>query len=194
MLTGINPYHDLNTEYEVYNKITKEDLPDPREIYPGVSENMVNILRKALAKDPNNRFDSCEEFISVLQGEVEVEPIKMKSTIEVPSEVKKEVKNSLIISIFLSLASVLPLINPDAYFISLLFALGNVGYFLYVKKKLSEDLKSNAILVWSSLAISIVFSIFFYSFSDSDSDGVLDSNDQCVELYGPASNNGCPMN
>jgi serine/threonine protein kinase len=193
MLTGINPYHDLNTEYEVYNKITKEDLPDPREIYPGVSENMVNILRKALAKDPNNRFESCESFISAIQGEIEVEPIKM-STIGPKGAEGKQVKNSFIIAIFLSVASVLPLINPDYYFISLLFSIANVSYFFAVKSKLGEEIKTHAILVWSTFIISLVLSFSFYRFSDSDSDGVLDSSDNCIQLYGPKENGGCPMN
>ena len=89
MLTGINPYHDLNTEYEIYNKIAKEDLPDPREIYPGVSEQMVNILRKALAKDPESRFQTCEDFIAALQGEVPVEPVPVNTGIH-PTIIKSE--------------------------------------------------------------------------------------------------------
>jgi len=110
MLTGINPYHDLNTEYEIYNKITKEDLPDPRDIYPGVSEQMVNILRKALAKDPNNRFQSCEDFIAALQGEIEVKPIQ-RTGIE-PPEVVEEPKNNtpFLIAVFIGVASIISLI------------------------------------------------------------------------------------
>jgi eukaryotic-like serine/threonine-protein kinase len=82
MLTGMKPYFDLNTEYEIYSKIVNEDLPDPREIYPVITERMVNILRKALAKDPNDRFHTCEEFIAALEGEIDVDPINIVTGIE----------------------------------------------------------------------------------------------------------------
>ena len=79
MLTGVNPYIGITTEYEIYNKIVREDLPNPQDIYPGVPDYLVAILRKALSKEPGNRFSSCSEFLNALE---------LKSS-NFPSEVNK---------------------------------------------------------------------------------------------------------
>jgi serine/threonine protein kinase len=67
MLTGINPYQSLTTEYEVYTKIVKEDLPPANQIYPGVSAYLVSILKFALEKDPDLRFQNCTEILKALE-------------------------------------------------------------------------------------------------------------------------------
>jgi len=189
MLTGINPYHDLNTEYEIYNKITKEDLPDPREIYPGVTERMVNILRKSLAKAPEDRFQTCDDFILALQGDVEVKPIS-KTGIEPPVEIPEKTDNTpTLIAVFIGIASVISLLSPDFYWFSPLFSLGGVGYFLYTKNKNPESGKPIVLIVFSALVISLLFSVALYMFTDSDGDSFPDRNDPCPE-YGI--NNGCP--
>jgi serine/threonine-protein kinase len=189
MLTGINPYHDLNTEYEIYNKITKEDLPDPREIYPGVTERMVNILRKSLAKAPEDRFQTCDDFILALQGDVEVKPIS-KTGIEPPVEEPEPIDNTpTLITVFVGIASVISLLSPDFYWFSPLFSLGGVGYFFYTKNKNPETGKPIVLIVFSALVISLLFSAALYMFTDSDGDSFPDRNDPCLE-YGI--NNGCP--
>ncbi|MEY4127373.1 MAG: hypothetical protein RL737_1562 [Bacteroidota bacterium] len=190
MLTGINPYHDLNTEYEIYNKITKEDLPDPREIYPGVTERMVNILRKSLAKAPEDRFQTCDDFILALQGDVEVKPIS-KTGIEPPVEEPEPIDNTpTLITVFVGIASVISLLSPDFYWFSPLFSLGGVGYFFYTKNKNPETGKPIVLIVFSALVISLLFSAALYMFTDSDGDSFPDRNDPCLE-YGI--NNGCPQ-
>ncbi|MFM1835685.1 MAG: hypothetical protein RJA04_372 [Bacteroidota bacterium] len=190
MLTGINPYHDLNTEYEIYNKITKEDLPDPREIYPGVTERMVNILRKSLAKAPEDRFQTCDDFILALQGDVEVKPIS-KTGIEPPVEEPEPIDNTpTLITVFIGIASVISLLSPDFYWFSPLFSLGGVGYFFYTKNKNPETGKPIVLIVFSALVISLLFSAALYMFTDSDGDSFPDRNDPCLE-YGI--NNGCPQ-
>ncbi|MEA2042192.1 MAG: serine/threonine protein kinase [Bacteroidota bacterium] len=62
LLTGQYPYEKNITEYEVYKKIINEPLPDPRDYYVGVSDLMYKIIQKATAKNPMQRFQSCEEF------------------------------------------------------------------------------------------------------------------------------------
>jgi serine/threonine protein kinase len=62
MLTGYNPYFDLTTEYEIFEKIVKIPLADPRIIYPAVSEHMCKVIAKATQKNPSDRFKSCDEF------------------------------------------------------------------------------------------------------------------------------------
>ncbi len=66
MLTGLNPYKDLTTEYEIYTKIVKEDLTPPQEIYPGIPMYFAAVIKKAMEKDPKDRFQTCEEFLSAI--------------------------------------------------------------------------------------------------------------------------------
>lgn len=67
MLTGKSPYHDRDyTEFEVYEKILNEPLPSAKSVYPAVSDRMQAVINKATAKNPNDRFQSCEEFRNAL--------------------------------------------------------------------------------------------------------------------------------
>ena len=67
MLTGSSPYKGMTKEFEVFMKIVNEDLPDPRTIYPGISDHMCAVIQKATARDANERFQSCDEFIKGLK-------------------------------------------------------------------------------------------------------------------------------
>jgi len=67
MLTGINPYSKLTTEYEVFSQIVKEELPAPKDVYPGVPDYLASVIKKAMEKNPNNRFQSCDEFIKAIE-------------------------------------------------------------------------------------------------------------------------------
>jgi hypothetical protein len=62
MLTGYNPYVDLTTEYDIFEKIVKVPLADPRTKYPAVSEHMVSVIDKSTQKNPLDRFNSCNDF------------------------------------------------------------------------------------------------------------------------------------
>ncbi len=66
MVTGFNPYYNLTTEYDIYDKIVNVPLSDPRLIYPAVSEHMSKVIRKATHKDVTKRFQSCREFAEAL--------------------------------------------------------------------------------------------------------------------------------
>lgn len=68
MLTGKCPYDGSTTEYEVYKKIVEETLPDARTFYPGVSERMSLVIRKATDKEPGKRYQSCAEFRQSVNG------------------------------------------------------------------------------------------------------------------------------
>jgi serine/threonine protein kinase len=67
MLTGLCPYEGLTTEFDVFNKIVGEELPDPKTIYPGISEHMCRVINKATSKKPEDRFQNCTEFIKGLK-------------------------------------------------------------------------------------------------------------------------------
>lgn len=67
MLTGLCPYEGLTTEFDVFNKIVGEDLPDPKSIYPGISDHMCRVIRKATEKKPEDRFQNCKDFNKALK-------------------------------------------------------------------------------------------------------------------------------
>ena len=81
MLTGLCPYEGLTTEFDVFNKIVGEELPDPKSIYPGISDHMCRVIRKATEKKPEDRFQNCKDFIKALK----------KDDFDLSIETKKEV-------------------------------------------------------------------------------------------------------
>ena len=161
MLTGLNPYQDLNTEYEIYNKIAKEELPDPRTIYPGVSEKMVNILKKSLAKNVEDRFQSCDEFIKALESNLIIEipkPVTNNNDDAIITNNKNE--TPFYISIFLGVGSLISLINDEFFYFSILFAVINIFYYSSVKDE--DKTNMHSILVFGSLILSILGSLFYF--------------------------------
>tara|TARA_Y100001968_G_C19439164_1_gene761541 strand:+ start:27 stop:1505 length:1479 start_codon:yes stop_codon:yes gene_type:complete len=98
MATGKAPYDPTSNEYQVFQKIDKEPLPDASTIYPGVSNKINAIIQKATAKDGKERFQSCGEFKTTLLN-VENETYNTKAKIddlkktvikEIPKEKKKK--------------------------------------------------------------------------------------------------------
>ncbi|NJL12604.1 MAG: serine/threonine protein kinase [Microscillaceae bacterium] len=70
MLTGRCPYDEATaTEYEVYHQIVNFPLPRLQEFYPGVSSRMQALIDRATAKNPEDRFASCDEFKAALLGQ-----------------------------------------------------------------------------------------------------------------------------
>merc|ERR1712078_251552 len=76
MATGKAPYNPTSNEYQVFQKIDKEPLPNAATIYPGVSEKLNNIIQKATSKQTDKRYTSCTAFKSDLQNLTVVESIK----------------------------------------------------------------------------------------------------------------------
>lgn len=67
MLTGTVPF-DGETEYVVQEKQCNAVPPDPRKANPALREGLVKIVLKALAKEPSDRFQSCEEILEAIQS------------------------------------------------------------------------------------------------------------------------------
>jgi tRNA A-37 threonylcarbamoyl transferase component Bud32 len=65
-ITGKSPYDDQSSEYEVYKRIVEEPLPDAKQFYVGVSQRIEQIIKKATAKNPEDRYEDCEEFKNAL--------------------------------------------------------------------------------------------------------------------------------
>jgi len=65
LLTGCKPYQ-ADTPIAVLVKQVKDPLPSVRELVPGLSQDVEQLLKKALAKQPDARFADMKTFGSVL--------------------------------------------------------------------------------------------------------------------------------
>ncbi len=91
MATGQAPYQSDTTEFEVYNQIVRDPLPNASSIYPGVSGKIDAIIAKATAKDIKNRYQNCAEFLADFKSTsvVSIEKTVVKT---VPEKIKPSVK------------------------------------------------------------------------------------------------------
>lgn len=71
MLTGNPPYDTTTlTEYEINSKVVQEPLPRMKTYYKYVSDRVQAVVDKATAKNPSERYSSCEEFKKALHRAV----------------------------------------------------------------------------------------------------------------------------
>jgi len=61
-------YKDITSDFLIYQKIVNEDIPSPRSINPSISEYFNSIVLKATEKNPDDRFQTCEEFSLALNN------------------------------------------------------------------------------------------------------------------------------
>jgi serine/threonine protein kinase len=66
MVTGRKPFQ-ADTPMAVLVKLSSEPLPRPTEFAPKLPQAVENILLKALAKDPANRYQNMGEFVVALE-------------------------------------------------------------------------------------------------------------------------------
>jgi serine/threonine protein kinase/formylglycine-generating enzyme required for sulfatase activity len=66
MITGRRPFQ-ADTPMAVLVKLSSEPLPRPTEFTPNLPKEIEQALLKAMAKDPNNRFQSMGEFVVTLE-------------------------------------------------------------------------------------------------------------------------------
>ncbi len=66
LATGKMPYNPNSSIYEVSNAIVHQPLPKPRAINPKISSFLEQIIQKATEKNPDARFQSCNEFLKAL--------------------------------------------------------------------------------------------------------------------------------
>jgi predicted Ser/Thr protein kinase len=65
-LTGEKPYTGEHLTTVVY-KIVTEEPPAPRRLNPSLSGPIDGVIRKALAKKPDARYVTCQEFVEALE-------------------------------------------------------------------------------------------------------------------------------
>jgi serine/threonine protein kinase len=83
MLTGNVPF-DGETDFSVHYQQVKSPAPDPRQKNSEISEEMAQIVLKAMAKDPAERFQDCGEFLQSIRA-IEKGKIGAKSKIVIGS-------------------------------------------------------------------------------------------------------------
>jgi serine/threonine protein kinase len=67
MLTGYTPF-DADTPLAILMKHLNDPLPLPTQVDPALPRSLEAIVLKALAKDPDDRFQSAEEMSKALEG------------------------------------------------------------------------------------------------------------------------------
>lgn len=71
MLTGNAPYDTTTlTEQDINQKVVEEPLPRMRTYYKYVSDKVQAVVDKATAKNPDDRYQSCEEFKKALHNAI----------------------------------------------------------------------------------------------------------------------------
>jgi len=122
LATGQRPFSGENISTIMY-KIVNEEPPHVTDIERSLPKEYENIIEKALAKDPNDRFVSCTQFASFLKGEakdddatIAYDASQMKSAVGAKPKKKS--------GLALGLAVLL-----------LVIVGGTAGYFLVIKPK-----------------------------------------------------------
>jgi serine/threonine protein kinase len=83
LLVGRVPF-TADTPYAIVHDHIFSPLPMPRELNPDLPESLERVLLKALAKDPDDRFQSVEELVTALEASLELPAPKAKETVVVP--------------------------------------------------------------------------------------------------------------
>ena len=72
MLSGKVPFNvDTDSDFEIMNEIVSGEIRDPREIYPHISDWVVDVLFASVEKDREKRIQSTDEFTNRLLSKEE---------------------------------------------------------------------------------------------------------------------------
>jgi serine/threonine protein kinase len=83
MLTQRTPF-DADTPLAILMKHLRDPLPLPRQVNPDIPEPLERVVLKALAKGPEDRYQSAEEMAQALRTAVEASGIEMPERISKP--------------------------------------------------------------------------------------------------------------
>ena len=91
MVTGRKPYV-ADTPAAVAIMQATEPLPRPKDLVPGIPDTVENVLFKALAKQPHDRYPSMGDFVAALEklaaAPVDVSPLSEEETLIRPRTVE----------------------------------------------------------------------------------------------------------
>ena len=170
----------------MFSRIVKEDLPAPQDVYPGVPAYLSSILKKAMEKDPDNRFQSCDEFLKAVD----------EKTTDFQTSLSKSVKNQVNQSVN-DKKQIIEKRNRirNRIRISVTVMLSFMGtiLFLYFSNVYEDtdgdgvpDSKDNCTDTFGPAENDGC------PWPDEDNDGVIDKDDKCPSFKGPTETNGCP--
>ena len=176
-INGKPPYNsNTDSQFEIFNKIVYEPLT-----LSGIHNRFEAIIEKACAKDRDERYQSCEDFLSELSSEspqgnfdsknIEEEKTIIQFSIKDAQDLKKTTIDS----------------NPSEKKVN------NSSPDSDKTKITPKKRKWLLIGIVSFLLFAVIISIFvFYAIEnkDSDGDGLIDKYDPCTYIYGHL--NGCP--
>jgi serine/threonine-protein kinase len=80
MMTGRVPF-DADTPVAVILKHLHEPLPDPRKLCPDLPDAIVRVIEKALAKEPEQRYQTMQEMLEALEL-VQVTPQQVRDALK----------------------------------------------------------------------------------------------------------------
>ena len=66
-LTGRTPFQEEDTAYIIMRTIVEEDFAPPTQFAPSLPEELAQIVLKALARDPDDRYQSADEMLAALE-------------------------------------------------------------------------------------------------------------------------------
>ena len=71
MLAGRLPFSfkPQDSMFDKIRVITSNPIPDPRDFYPHIPENLVNVIRKATQHDKSKRFNTVSELLDAIKSE-----------------------------------------------------------------------------------------------------------------------------
>ncbi len=89
MLAGRLPFDSSGgvSEFDITQQIVFKDHVPPDTFYPHIPEWLVNVVSKAIAKKPEDRFQSCSEFLEAFNSR-SCSPVQ-KTIIEQPEQIPK---------------------------------------------------------------------------------------------------------
>jgi len=59
---------EAQTEFSIMEFHVRETPQDPRDFYPHIPDKLVDVIFKSIAKDPKDRFQSCDEMKQAMTG------------------------------------------------------------------------------------------------------------------------------
>ena len=67
MLTGKVPFENINTDFEIRETIIRKDLKKPSTYITDLPDALEEIVMKSIAKDPDERYQSCEDMLQAIR-------------------------------------------------------------------------------------------------------------------------------
>ena len=93
MAVGQSPFDATELSYKIQLSIVNDPLPNPKDIYPSVSNKLVSIIQKATQKKKEDRFQSCDEFLESFKVNTPIVNKDQTKSIKKTESKTKEVSN-----------------------------------------------------------------------------------------------------